>query len=177
MQSEIRNAYRRKAFELHPDRNKSPDAHYQFIRIRQAYEVLSDPKKRAQYDTRLSGLETKPAFETTERTFRQATPEPRYYDPIEANIKIYLLSWKDVFSIPPSVLIRKLIITPMMALLYLIFGSLIGLIPQSIFSPAVMDTDDRALYLHWSKILVPFFALLFLAFGKKLFRSWYASND
>lgn len=36
----IRKAYRRKAFQYHPDRNKSPQANQQFVRISQAYEFL-----------------------------------------------------------------------------------------------------------------------------------------
>jgi curved DNA-binding protein CbpA len=37
---EIKKAYRRKAKEFHPDRNKSPNAQEKFIEITEAYEVL-----------------------------------------------------------------------------------------------------------------------------------------
>ncbi|VVC03842.1 Chaperone protein DnaJ [Candidatus Bilamarchaeum dharawalense] len=47
---EIKKAYRKMAFEYHPDRNKSPDAEARFKEISEAYAVLSDDKKRAQYD-------------------------------------------------------------------------------------------------------------------------------
>ena len=46
----IRKAYRRKAFENHPDRDKSPGAEDRIKEINEAYEVLGDPQKRAQYD-------------------------------------------------------------------------------------------------------------------------------
>src|ERR1700742_3293636 len=47
---EIRSAYRRLARENHPDVSKDPDASARFSEISEAYEVLRDPEKRAQYD-------------------------------------------------------------------------------------------------------------------------------
>ena len=50
-QEEIRKAYRRLAKKYHPDRNKgSKTAEERFKEISEAHEVLSDPKKRKQYD-------------------------------------------------------------------------------------------------------------------------------
>ena len=48
--AEIKKAFRRRARELHPDVNKAPDAEDQFKELNEAYDVLSDPNKRAQYD-------------------------------------------------------------------------------------------------------------------------------
>lgn len=48
----IKNAFRELALKFHPDRNKQPDAEERFKRIAEAYAVLSDPKKRADYDAR-----------------------------------------------------------------------------------------------------------------------------
>lgn len=48
--AEIKKAFRKKARELHPDVNKAPDAEDQFKELNEAYDVLSDPQKRAQYD-------------------------------------------------------------------------------------------------------------------------------
>ncbi len=47
---EIKKAFRHKARELHPDVNKSTDAEEQFKELNEAYDVLSDSTKRAQYD-------------------------------------------------------------------------------------------------------------------------------
>lgn len=47
---EIKAAYRKKALEWHPDRNKSADAAAKFKEINKAYEVLSDSKKKEMYD-------------------------------------------------------------------------------------------------------------------------------
>src|SRR5436305_2007590 len=52
-EDEIKKAYRRKALELHPDRNYGnvESATQLFAEIQSAYEVLSDPQERAWYDS------------------------------------------------------------------------------------------------------------------------------
>lgn len=47
---EIKAAFRQMAKKYHPDINKSPDAPEKFKEAQEAYSVLSDPTKRAQYD-------------------------------------------------------------------------------------------------------------------------------
>jgi curved DNA-binding protein len=49
-QEDIRRAYRRLARRHHPDVNEDPGAQERFKQISEAYEVLSDPAKRARYD-------------------------------------------------------------------------------------------------------------------------------
>lgn len=49
-EEDIRRAFRKKAMEFHPDRNKSPDAEEKFKEINEAYQVLSDSGKRSRYD-------------------------------------------------------------------------------------------------------------------------------
>lgn len=49
--SDIKKSFRRLAMKFHPDRNKdNPQAEEQFKKIKEAYEILSDPQKRAAYD-------------------------------------------------------------------------------------------------------------------------------
>lgn len=49
-ESDIKRAFRKKAMEYHPDRNKAADAEEKFKEVNEAYEVLSDPNKKATYD-------------------------------------------------------------------------------------------------------------------------------
>ena len=46
----IKLAYRQLSKKYHPDKNPSEEAHLKFIEIGEAYEVLSDPDKKANYD-------------------------------------------------------------------------------------------------------------------------------
>lgn len=49
---EIKKAYRKMAMQFHPDRNKSPDAEEKFKEINTAHETLSNPEKKAAYDSK-----------------------------------------------------------------------------------------------------------------------------
>ncbi len=52
--AEIKSAYRRLARKLHPDVNsKAENAAKEFAKIAKAYEILGNPKERADYDRRL----------------------------------------------------------------------------------------------------------------------------
>ena len=46
----LRNAYRSRARELHPDVSKDPDAEERFRELSHAYDVLSKPRSRLLYD-------------------------------------------------------------------------------------------------------------------------------
>jgi len=51
---EVKSAYREAARRYHPDRLGSADSHL-FVLVGQAYQVLSNPARRAAYDRELSG--------------------------------------------------------------------------------------------------------------------------
>ncbi|MDD4930381.1 MAG: J domain-containing protein [Gallionella sp.] len=51
---EIKKAYRALAMRHHPDRNMHPGSAARFNAIKMAYELLADPKKRAEYNLSLN---------------------------------------------------------------------------------------------------------------------------
>ena len=58
---EIVHAYRRLAMDVHPDAHpEDPDGTRRFREITEAYEVLGDPERRADYDRRLRAAPIQP---------------------------------------------------------------------------------------------------------------------
>ena len=55
-ESEIKKAFRTLSLKYHPDRNQNEDTTEKFQKIGEAYEILSDPEKRSQYENELNGI-------------------------------------------------------------------------------------------------------------------------
>lgn len=78
---EIKRAYRQLALKHHPDRNKSSGAEERFKEINQAYEVLSDPKKKQMYDQFGRAAFESGAGPAPGRTYHQGPFTYTYYRP------------------------------------------------------------------------------------------------
>ena len=50
----LKSAYRRMVKQWHPDVCREPDAHTRFLRLQEAWNVLSDPRKKSRYDAGLA---------------------------------------------------------------------------------------------------------------------------
>lgn len=61
----IDSAYKRLAREYHPDLNNGSDPHKKMIEINEAYEVLSDPARRKEYDEQYGNHSNQPRDEQT----------------------------------------------------------------------------------------------------------------
>ena len=57
-EEQIKKAYKKLAFQFHPDRNTDAGANSKFQEINEANEVLSDSAKRQAYDAQLNGVNT-----------------------------------------------------------------------------------------------------------------------
>ena len=67
---QIKRAYKKLAFQLHPDRNSDPNASAKFQELNAANEILSDPAKRLNYDNERNGVNTQMQFHDINDIFR-----------------------------------------------------------------------------------------------------------
>lgn len=63
--ADIKKAYVKLAREYHPDRNTAPNAKEKFTEVSEAYQTLSDDKKRAVYDSYGMGADEQKQYENT----------------------------------------------------------------------------------------------------------------
>ncbi len=70
----VRSAFRRLAFELHPDRNHRPEARDEFLRVREAYELLIDPQFRQRHEAEIIVDQMTRAADEATRSRPQPTP-------------------------------------------------------------------------------------------------------
>lgn len=80
-QKEITEAYRKLAFQYHPDRNQAnPLATYKMREINEAYTVLSDPSKRRDHDIPWGYNNLQPKFKRDQRVKVNSHSKTMYRD-------------------------------------------------------------------------------------------------
>jgi curved DNA-binding protein CbpA len=83
-QREVKAAFRRRSLSVHPDHGGSAEA---FVRLQEAYEVLSDPIRRAAYDRSLARGERADAWGTD---WTAEAPDP--WPPLAFGLALVLLA-------------------------------------------------------------------------------------
>jgi molecular chaperone DnaJ len=94
---EIKTAFRRRAMELHPDTSGLESG--PFLRLQEAYGVLSDPERRRRYDDRERPIVTRrrpwgPAAEPLVRPHQSAEP----FRPLDSVRHIHEVPLADIFA-------------------------------------------------------------------------------
>lgn len=89
---EIRQAYRRLSKQYHPDINPSSDAHRIMQLINQAYEVLSNPQKRAEHDRWISEQQANIGAQHIMQKMPNIVVRPQPNTPMP-NTKNYYIGW------------------------------------------------------------------------------------
>jgi molecular chaperone DnaJ len=102
---EVRKAFRKLALLYHPDKNKAASAQGNFTEIKEAYEVLRDPVKRADYNYRryVSGAkqsERPPAQNASEilHTAAGFADKVSRLDPFRINLDTLSFEIRDILS-------------------------------------------------------------------------------
>jgi len=100
---EIKQAYRRLARQFHPDSQNDSASHDKIVAINAAYEILSDPRLRKDYDNQLIG--------NSPRSQRTATAQANYHRYKEAvkEDEVLVKQWYNQTYSPINRLIGQII--------------------------------------------------------------------
>jgi hypothetical protein len=121
---EIARSYRRLARRYHPDVSGSPAATIElFLAVHEAYETLSDPARRARYDTQLRQQQRPPAWQQARGASPTTSAQPR---PRQANV-------------PPARAVSPPLASKAATSAVTLAAASIGLLPLSLVIAAVTD--------------------------------------
>jgi curved DNA-binding protein CbpA len=102
----IEGAYVRLTHKYHPDLNTSPDALVQMKAINEAYDVLSDPAKRAEYDRKRGSGSVAFAADSRWRTLMQILETEASHgckdDTLLGGVDAYAQTWARQFENDPA---------------------------------------------------------------------------
>ena len=102
--ADIQSGFRRAAKQWHPDVCREPDAQEMFLKIKDAYETLSNPGKRARYDLGLKMTATldakqaaqQPALDEYTAPFRSGLVLASYTERVGLKVVERIHHWADI---------------------------------------------------------------------------------
>jgi Ca-activated chloride channel homolog len=97
---EIKDSYFEAAKRFHPDTNSEPDSEEKFLVIQNAYEILSNPEKRAQYDAKIKTRIQRPVSIKVQYS-RSVIPAMRESQLVYVLIEYVSTSEPDNYKQPP----------------------------------------------------------------------------
>ena len=106
---EIKQAYRRLAKRFHPDSLSQTADHNRIIEINAAYEVLSNPQTRRQYDRQLKSASSDHWSSNREARTTQAQQQYRRYRQAERTEELHYYQWLKEVYIPINKLTEEII--------------------------------------------------------------------
>ncbi|MDJ0692630.1 MAG: DnaJ domain-containing protein [Xenococcaceae cyanobacterium MO_188.B32] len=108
-QQEIKQSYRRLAKRFHPDSLSQTADHNKIIEINAAYEVLSNPQTRRQYDRELESISLDDWSSHRQARTTQAQQQYRRYRQAERNEELHYYQWLKEVYIPINRLVKEII--------------------------------------------------------------------
>lgn len=108
-QQEIKQAYRRLAKRFHPDSLSQTADHNKIIEINGAYEVLSNPQTRRQYDRQLESTSSDHWYSDRQARNAQAQQQYRRYRQAEKTEELQYYQWLKEVYIPVNRLTEEII--------------------------------------------------------------------
>lgn len=108
-QQEIKQSYRRLAKKFHPDSLRQTADHNKIVELNAAYEVLSNPQTRLQYDRQLQSISANYCYANRQARNTQAQQKYRRYRQVDKTEEIQYYQWLKEVYLPIDRIIEQIL--------------------------------------------------------------------
>ncbi len=161
---DIKAAFRKFALANHPDKNPNPNAHETFIKLNEAYQILSNPQKRKQYDYLTDSSYQNPE-QTKSEKYRQ------WYQNMEEDVekgRQNAAIYSNDYNLFSKIVLKKVALDIFLGVISLFFGEIYGLVGALVLGIGGIIL----IFKYWNSGFV-FFGIFLLVLSVLLFRSHY----